>query len=352
MNQYNEQQFDQDMNALRDDTPPMPENLHEAWMQRIAQEPQEAPVKRPAWRAQVTRIAAWAAAAVFIVTGATVTAGSLDPAASRPAEEMNDGMVMYSARSTSMGSGRSGYDGGTMLTSGAPAADMAAGETQTRKIIRSVSLTISAEDFPGTLSGLRDACETSGGWVETVSESGEAGHRRAWMTLRIPAGQLDTFVASAGGAGRVTNRSETTTDVSDSYYDTEARLRSQEALLQRLMELIPLAESLDDVLALEREIADVQLEIERLQGILMQTDRQVDYATVDITLIEETPADQAADAGLSLGERLQAALTTGAATFLTFLQDAAVWLVSALPFAAVAALIRIVVRLIIRKKKK
>ena len=73
MNQYSEQQFDQDMNALRDDTPPMPENLHEAWMQRIAQEPQEAPVKRPAWRAQVTRIAAWAAAAVFIVTGATVT---------------------------------------------------------------------------------------------------------------------------------------------------------------------------------------------------------------------------------------------------------------------------------------
>ena len=113
-----------------------------------------------------------------------------------------------------------------------------------------------------------------------------------------------------------------------------------------------MAESLDDVLALEKQIADTQLEIERLTGILMQTDRQVDYATVEITLQEETPAEQAADTQLSLGERLQAALTTGAETFLGFLQDAAVWLVSALPFAAVAVIIRIVVRLIIRRRKK
>lgn len=351
MNQYNETQLEEDMNLIGDDVPPMPEDLHGRWMERIAHEPQEAPVKRPAWRTQITRVAAWAAAAVFIITGATVTAGSLDRNLAKP-EEQAGGMVMYSRSTANSGNAYDGYDTGMMLTAGAPTADAAVNETQPRKIIRTVSMTIAAEDFPGALSGLKDACSASGGWVEMVSESGETGRRRAWLTLRVPADQVDAFLAGIGGTGRVTSRSETSLDVSDSYYDTEARLRSQQALLDRLMELVPMAESLDDVLALEKQIADTQLEIERLTGILMQTDRQVDYATVEITLQEETPAEQAADTQLSLGERLQAALTTGAETFLGFLQDAAVWLVSALPFAAVAVIIRIAVRLIIRRRKK
>lgn len=350
MNQYNETQLEEDMNVISGDVPPMPEDLHGRWMERIAHEPQEAPAKRPAWRAQITRVAAWAAAAVFVITGATVTAGSLDQDVRTAKKEAGGGMVMYS-RSTANGA-YDGYDTGMMLTADAPSADTTANETQPRKIIRTVSMTIAAEDFPGALIGLKDACSASGGWVEMVSESGEEGHRRAWLTLRVPAEQVDAFLAGIGGTGRVTSRSETSLDVSDSYYDTEARLRSQQALLARLMELVPMAESLDDVMALEKQIADTQLEIERLTGILQQTDRQVDYATVEISLQEETPADQAADTQLSLGERLQAALTTGAETFLGFLQDAAVWLVSALPFAAVAAVIRVIVRIIIRRRKK
>jgi hypothetical protein len=243
-----------------------------------------------------------------------------------------------------------GYDGGVMLTS-----DMAAVEesaAQERKIIRSVSLTIATDAFTGTLENIKTAAQSGGGWIESVTESGDEGSRRAWMTLRIPADTLDTFLTEAGSAGRVTNRSETAQDVTEAYYDTQARLESKQLLLGRLQELVAMAESLEDILALERQMADVQYEIDRLQESLLHTDRQVDYATVDITLREETPADQAADDQLSFGQRIAAAIEMGGIVFAEFLQNAAVWLVSAVPFAAVVSAVWGVWRIIRRKKSR
>lgn len=358
MNRYDEQMLNEDIDRLQDDVPDMPEGLHDAWMQRIQQEPQSAPLPRRSipLRTYLTRIAAAAAAAVFVIGGATMTARQLPSAnTAQKASGMVNGAAMYTRSTSDMAESYDGaaYDSGygMMLTAGSgnPQATQ-----QERKIIHTVSLTITTDSFASSLDSLRGACEGSGGWIESITESGEIGDRRAWMTLRIPAGALEDFLAQAGAAGRVTNRSESATDVTEPYYDTQAQLQSQQALYARLQELIGMAETLEDILALESQLADTQYEIERLQDSLHRTDRQVDYATVDITLREETPADQASDEKLTLSQRLSAAIEMGGSVFLSFLQDAAVWLVSALPFAGVVAAawcIWALIRRIYKKKR-
>ena len=110
------------------------------------------------------------------------------------------------------------------------------------------------------------------------------GLRTAYLTLRIPQSALDAYIAGTEGLGRITSRSESAQDVTESYQDTAARLETQKALLARLQALITESADLSDLLELESQIADTQYQIDRLQASLNSTDRQVSYSTVNITL--------------------------------------------------------------------
>ena len=172
------------------------------------------------------------------------------------------------------------------------------------------------------------------------------------LTLRVPAEKLDAFLEGAGGAGRVTRREESAYDVTESYYDTKARLETQQALMARLQALVTDAADLSDLLALESQIADTQYQIDALQSRLNSTDRQVDYATVNVSLREEIPSDSITDVEMTLGQRIGHALTTGWDIFTSFLGDTAVFLVAALPFLALVAVAWIVVRMIRRSRRR
>ena len=223
---------------------------------------------------------------------------------------------------------------------------------QEKKIIRTASLSITTSAFDDSLATLRSLCETSGGWVAYASESSGSTRRTASLTLRIPAAQLDAFLEGAGGAGRVTRREESADDVTESYYDTKARLETQQALMARLQALVTDAADLSDLLALESQIADTQYQIDSLQARLNSTDRQVSYATVDVTLREETASSDITDGEKSLGQRILSALETGLEAFLDFLSDMAVFLASALPFILLVAVVWIAVKLIRRSIKR
>ncbi|MBQ8202506.1 MAG: DUF4349 domain-containing protein, partial [Clostridia bacterium] len=133
---------------------------------------------------------------------------------------------------------------------------------------------------------------------------------------------------------------------------TQARLDTQLALMERLQALITESADLNDLLALESQIADTQYTIDTLQSSLNATDRQVTYATISITLREETtPA--LTDTTVSLSERITAAIRMGCRILTDFTQDVLVFLMAAIPFigAAIAiALITLIIRHIKRRK--
>lgn len=343
----------QELEALRKDVPPMPEGLHQRWMKAVEESPmQHKPSQRTPWK----RALAVAAAAVFVIGGTLLTRDldlgqPMTKNAHMTAEYAMDVDGAYDG-------GYGGYSAGTaqntvyMARSAAPESapmDTAAQE-QTQKIIRTVSLRMGTRTYDDSLAALKQGCADAGGWIASLTENG-GDVRTAYLTLRIPAGQLDAFLEGAGGWGRMISRSESTEDVTESYYDTKARLDTQQALMDRLRSLVDAAQELSDVLALEAQMAETQYEIDRLTASLQSTDRQVDYATVSVTLREETAGDDAENSGLSLGERLMGALNAGWDAFAGFVQDAAVFLVSALPFLAVAAVAAVLFHLIRRWRK-
>ena len=341
---------------------PMPEDLHAGWMQKVEEEAMEKKRRftTPGRRAAITRALSVAAALVFVLGGTLLTRDALNsaPQAAAPKAAAYDGGDYDSAPGAGYAMQRSytytadtssldtAYAGEAALTAenGDPA-------IQEKKIIRTASLSITTSAFDDSLATLRSLCETSGGWVAYASESSGSTRRTASLTLRIPAAQLDAFLEGAGGAGRVTRREESADDVTESYYDTKARLETQQALMARLQVLVTDAADLSDLLALESQIADTQYQIDSLQARLNSTDRQVDYATVNVSLKEELPSDSITDVEMTLGQRIGHALTTGWEIFTSFLGDTAVFLVAALPFLALLAMAWIIIRLVRRSRR-
>ena len=351
-----------DLARLSDDVPPLPEDFHQAWTKRVEEAAMDNKPESSRPRRQWTRLLSAAAAVVFVLGGTLLTRDALSPRSAAP-EDLAGG-ALYSAYDYDGGGGspklmarNAAYDeGADYVTYTDEVADAGYEEDAAateQKIIRTVSLTLGTQSYEQSLDSLRSQCEALGGWVSYSSESAmSSGLRRAYLTLRIPADQLDDFLSGTGGLGRVISREESATDVTESYYDTQARLETQQALMARLHALVTDAADLSDLLALESQIADTQYQIDRLQASLNSTDRQVSYATVDVTLREETASSDITDGEKSLGQRILSALETGLEAFLDFLSDMAVFLAAALPFILLVAVVWIVVKLIRRAIKR
>lgn len=328
-------------------TPDIPADFHAGWMSKVEEAAMESKQPKPR---QWTRILSVAAAVIFVVGGALTTSRDLDRQTS---PEPGDTRVM--TLNAKRASGSAATNDGVMLAASydyaAETASPVAGAEQEQKIIRTVSLSISTTDFDQSLAQLRTMCSEAGGWIAHSSEDAGGERRTAWLSLRVPSAQLDAFLESSGGTGRITSRSESATDVTASYYDTRARLETQQALMARLQALITDAADLSDLLALEAQMADTQYQIDTLQAQLNNTDRQVDYATVDVNLREEIPADALTDPELTLGQRFVNAVTTGFGTFVDFLQDALVFVAAAMPFLLVVGVVWLAWR-ILRKRRK
>ena len=351
------------LSALDSGIPPMPEDFHAGWMQKVEEEAMEKKnrTEKPSRKTVMTRVLSAAAALVFVVGGTLLTRDTLSPSVQTaiPKEAAYDGGDYDSAsgggyalqrsymQTTENSSLDTAYAGETVLT-----ADTAEMSSQEKKVIRTASLSITTTAFDDSLLTLRTLCEASGGWVAYASESSGSSRRTASLTLRIPSAQLDAFLEGAGGAGRVTRREESADDVTESYYDTRTRLETQQALMARLQALVTDAADLSDLLALESQIADTQYQIDSLQSRLNSTDRQVDYATVNVSLREELPSDSITDVEMTLGQRIGHALTTGWDLFTSFLGDTAVFLVAALPFLALAAAAWFIIRLVRRSRRR
>lgn len=340
-----------------EDVPPMPDGLHDRWMAAVKETPM---MKHPEPRRRIhwLRIASTAAALVFLVSGTAIFLNRQPAVTPRATTESSysyedtysdytagDAMLYASTTSTSapmerasLGSGSAPTNDSTMLPEG-------------RKIIRSAALTITTPTFEDSLNHIRQTCTEQGGWIADFSQSGNTS-RTAYLTLRIPSTALDAFLSGTDQWGRITKRSETTTDMTEQYTDTAGRLASQQALMARMVELAASATDMEDLLFIEEKMAEIQYNIDSLTGSLTRIDRQVDYATVSLTLREDTPKSTAEDTTVTLGQRIASAFTLALEGTAEFAASALVFIVSMLPLGALLLVVVLVVRGILRARKR
>lgn len=207
------------------------------------------------------------------------------------------------------------------------------------------------QDFDTAASGIDALVEELGGYFQQSSTSnGSGGYRHASYTVRVPAEQFETFFQKAGALCHVTYSNTNTDDVSESYYDTEARLETARIKLDRLQELLAKATSMEDIITIESAISETEWDIENLSGTLRHYDALVDYATIDVELSEVYKLSGQDEAVTTFGGRLGQSFVNGLKAVGNALEDFAVWLAySWFWLLVIAAVIVVVVRIVRRK---
>ena len=153
-----------------------------------------------------------------------------------------------------------------------------------RKIISDASISVQVEAAQDAANAVQAITEGLGGFVEHLNISGDVDDKRATMIIRVPQAQFLTALERIEALGKVLSKNMGSEDVSERFIDLEARLNSALREEKSFLSLLDKSSTVSDVLAIERELARVRLEIERFQGQLNFLTRQVDLATITVSL--------------------------------------------------------------------
>lgn len=162
---------------------------------------------------------------------------------------------------------------------------------ENRKMIQKVWLRAETEDMDTLLQKVSQRINELDGYVESqeiYNGSAYSGtrYRTAEITIRIPAEKLNSFVNEVSEISNIVSSNQTTDDVTLSYVATESRVKALETEQARLLELLEMAETMDDLLTVEARLTDVRAELEQVTSTLRVMDNQVDYSTVYLSIQE------------------------------------------------------------------
>lgn len=255
-----------------------------------------------------------------------------------------------------------GYDNGVGETMAAELSDSVEGsQTATpvnQKLIRTIRMNAETEDMDALLSNVEARIGELGGYVEARNvyngTSTYTRRRSASLTIRIPAEKLDLFVTNVSEVSNVITHTEETKDVTLTYVSTESRVKALETEETRLLELVAVAEDLDDLLTLETRLTKIRTELEEHKSKLRVYDSLVSYGTiylqveevVEYTVVEEEEPEK--NAWQRMGEGFMDSLKALGSG----LTELVIFLVSALPFLIPLGIIAVIVILAYKKKRK
>lgn len=172
-----------------------------------------------------------------------------------------------------------------------PQAPPLADSVPTGMVIRTGSVEVEVESIERGTAAVQALVQQLGGYVTNVSmQTGRERRRQAQLTARVPAQRFDEAIAGLDPLGDVESVNVTAEDVGEEYADIEAQVRNRARLEQRLLELLDTRTGrLEDVLAVERELARVRETIERQEGRLRYLRNRVGMSTLTVTLHEPAP---------------------------------------------------------------
>ena len=248
------------------------------------------------------------------------------------------------------------------LSSGAPSQETPSRNPE--KIIYSADVTLETTGFDVTVGSILNLVEDKyKGYIESSSinganyyniSRGRVSTRSASYTIRVPSEHFNALMSELPTLGNVPYSHTYTENISARYYDTEARLTAYETQEQRLLEMLEIAETVEDIISIEEKLTELRYKIESLQSSLNNWDRQVSYSSIYLSVEEVEAYTPEASVQPSYGEKLVGALEDGLSGFVGFLGNAFIAFVGALPALAVlaAAVAALVFGIRHRKRKK
>ena len=246
-----------------------------------------------------------------------------------------------------------------------------------QKLIYTADLQIETLDYAKSLRDLKEAIGNAGGYIEAEnenahvnaydgyiedgyiedgygegqSESREKGVDRLMdnsLVIRIPTSAYASFLDGMTGIGSVVSRSQAVDNVTAYYHDTEVQIKALKIQEERLLEMMKKAESIEDMIMVEKRLTEVQAQLDSYESTLKGLDDQVDYARVNISLREVEKYRERPEAGF--GQKAKSRLQEGFESFAEGMEDLFLWILYHIPAIILLIIVIVIARIFMRKR--
>lgn len=156
-----------------------------------------------------------------------------------------------------------------------------------RMVAYNVSLNVMVDSLEESATRLRELTDSIGGFVVRDSANTRRSNLIADITMRIPAQNLFAFVESVSALGEVLERNITGSDITDQYRNNIIRLENLNRSRERFLELLEKAETVTDMLAIERELERINYEIDLFTGRIKFAEESVALSQVTVRLTSQ-----------------------------------------------------------------
>lgn len=135
-----------------------------------------------------------------------------------------------------------------------------------RSVIYTGSIALRVNDVPSTATTIGALVVGTGGYLSGDQRQLSDGRSTATLTLRVPAEKFTATMNAIRTKGHEENEDVSSQDVTGTVIDLAARIRAQQASVNRVRDLLAKAQSITDVTTIESELARREADLEAMQA--------------------------------------------------------------------------------------
>lgn len=220
-----------------------------------------------------------------------------------------------------------------------------------RKVTREVTLVIIVTDVEAASSQVEEIVQEVDGYIESAGIWQRNENKQGQFSLRVPVEKLGVALPRLEALGRIDRKNMSGKDVTEEYYDVEARRTTLEKQEKRLLELLDKAGTVKEMLEIENELTRIRGEIESRQARLKVLDNLTNLATINLELSTSKTLSTGLSPGKPLDQRVKAGWLRGVNGLINTAGELVVLFAVILPYAPfIAVAVYIFYR--IRKKRQ
>lgn len=156
-----------------------------------------------------------------------------------------------------------------------------------RKLIKNGQIDFETENLKKTREDIFTAIKKYGGYISSENEFKNTYEISSNIAIRLPADNFDKLIEEITvGVERFDRKEIYIQDVTTEFVDIQARLKTKKELENRYLEILKKANSVTEILEVERQIGELRAEIESFEGRLKYLNNQVSYSTLNVRVYE------------------------------------------------------------------
>ena len=161
-------------------------------------------------------------------------------------------------------------------------------ETIERKIIKKGEMRFETADINKTKSLIAQTVQELNGYISADNVGDYTNRLEHKLVIRVPVDKFDLLLQNISeNVDKLDSKKIDALDVTEEYIDIQSRIKTKKEIQTRYAELLEQASNVDEILNIERELGNLQTEIESVEGRMRYLSDRIAFSTLTVTYYQK-----------------------------------------------------------------